>query len=215
LKSGGNDSHAIVLEQAFGPFDLLRGLAWVFGGYLGVTILGLVVGPRVFKKELVRLSALGVYAVAARLLDALVAECILHALSDHFLALAGVGTLVVFAAGVPTEALQALFGIAGTGIALLALIILGNPATGVWRSSSGAGDAGRDPDLPRASGCGVPRIPAFAGPKRIANPNFRVVKRAEGLRKGASPRERLCRLSGDDPSARGSGYPIGTAVIMA
>jgi hypothetical protein len=131
LKSAGNDSHATVLEQAFGPFDLQRGLAWVFGGYLGVTILGLVVGPRVFKKELVRLSALGVYAVAARLLDALVAECILHALSDHFLALAGVGTLVVFAAGVPTEALQALFGIAGTGIALLALIILGNPATGV------------------------------------------------------------------------------------
>ncbi len=69
MKSGGNDSHAIVLEQAFGPFDLLRGLAWVFGGYLGATILGLVVGPpRVFKKELVRLSALGVYAAAARLL---------------------------------------------------------------------------------------------------------------------------------------------------
>jgi len=105
----------------------------VFGGYLGATILGLVVGPasRGFRPELARVSALAAYAVAAGLLGALVAEPVLHALSDHFLALAGVGMPVVFAAGVATEALQALFGIAGTGIALLALIILGNPATGV------------------------------------------------------------------------------------
>ncbi len=39
--------------------------------------------------------------------------------------------LIVFAAAAATEALQALFGIAGTGIALIAFIVLGNPATGV------------------------------------------------------------------------------------
>jgi AAA domain len=77
------------------------------------------------------LASRAVYAIAAGLLGALVAEPILHALSDHFLALAGIGMLTVFAAAAATEALQALFGIAGTGIALLALIILGNPATGV------------------------------------------------------------------------------------
>jgi hypothetical protein len=108
-------------------------LAWVFGGYLGATILGLVVGTksRGLHRALARLSALAVYAVAAGLLGALVAEPILHALSGHFLPLAGVGMLIVFAAAALTEALVALFGIAGTGIALVALILLGNPATGV------------------------------------------------------------------------------------
>jgi hypothetical protein len=45
--------------------------------------------------------------------------------------LAGVGMMIVFAAAAATEALQALFGIAGPAIALLAFIVLGNPATGV------------------------------------------------------------------------------------
>ena len=143
---------AQVLERAFGGIGLRvqdarplaagdpRGLsifyavlAWVFGGYLGATILGLVVGQasRGWRKQLARLSALAVYAVAAGLLGALVAEPILNALSDHFLALAGVGMMIVFAAAAATEALQALFGIAGPAIALLAFIVLGNPATGV------------------------------------------------------------------------------------
>jgi len=143
---------AQVLEHAFGGIGLRvqdvrplaagdpRGLsifyavlAWTFGGYLGATIVGLMVGTASsgLRRELVRLSALALYAVAAGLLGALVAEPILEALSGHFLALAGVGMLVVFAAAALTEALGALFGIAGTGIALAALILLGNPATGV------------------------------------------------------------------------------------
>ena len=143
---------AQVLERAFGGMGLRvqnvrplaagdpRGLsifyavlAWTFGGYLGATIVGLVVGTasRGVRRELVRLSALALYAAAGGLLGALVAEPILHALSNHFLALAGIGMLVVFAAAALTEALQALFGIAGAGIALVALILIGNPATGV------------------------------------------------------------------------------------
>lgn len=108
-------------------------LAWTFGGYLGATVVGLVVGTKTrgVRRELIRLSALALYAVAGGLLGAVVAEPILHALSNHFLALAGIGMLVVFAAAALTEALVALFGIAGTGIALVALILIGNPATGV------------------------------------------------------------------------------------
>jgi hypothetical protein len=143
---------AQVLEQAFGGTGLRvqnvrplaagdpRGLsifyavlAWTFGGYLGATIVGLTVGAatRGVRRELIRLSAMALYAVAAGFLGALVAEPILHALSDHFLALAGVGMLVVFAAAALTEALQALFGIAGPAIALFVLIVIGNPGTGV------------------------------------------------------------------------------------
>ncbi len=152
VASAASPAVAQVLQRAFGGVGLRvqdvrplaagdpRGLsifyavlAWVFGGYLGATILGLVIGQasRGWRQELARLSALAVYAVAARLLGALVAEPILHALSDHYLALACVGMLVVFAAAAATEALQALFGIAGPAIALLAFIVLGNPATGV------------------------------------------------------------------------------------
>jgi hypothetical protein len=152
VASAASPAVAQVLQRAFGGVGLRvqdvrplaagdpRGLsifyavlAWVFGGYLGATILGLVIGQasRDWRQELARLSALAVYAVAARLLGALVAEPILHALSDHYLALACVGMLVVFAAAAATEALQALFGIAGPAIALLAFIVLGNPATGV------------------------------------------------------------------------------------
>jgi len=143
---------AQVLEQAFGGIGLRvqnvrplaagdpRGLsifyavlAWTFGGYLGATIVGLTVGTssRGLRRELARLSALALYAVAAGFLGAAVAEPILHALSDHFLALAGVGMLVVFAAAALTEALQALFGVLGPAIALVVLVIVGNPATGV------------------------------------------------------------------------------------
>jgi hypothetical protein len=143
---------AQVLEQAFGGIGLRvqdirplatgdpRGLsifyavlAWVFGGYLGAFILGLVIGQksRGLHRALARLSALAVYSVAAGLLGALVAEPILNALSGHFLALAGIGMLIVFAAAALTEALQALFGMVGPAIALVALILLGNPATGV------------------------------------------------------------------------------------
>jgi hypothetical protein len=152
VASAASPAVAQVLERAFGGSGLRvlnvrplaagdpRGLsifyavlAWTFGGYLGATILGLVVGTttRGMRRELVRLSGLTLYAVAAGLLGALVAEPILHALSGHFLALAAVGMLVVFAAAVLTEALASLFGIAGPAIALVVLIILGNPSTGV------------------------------------------------------------------------------------
>lgn len=152
VASAASPAVAQVLEQAFGGIGLRvqnvrplaagdpRGLsifyavlAWTFGGYLGATIVGLTVGTssRGVRRELARLSALALYAVAAGFLGAVVAESILHALSDHFLALAGVGMLVVFAAAALTEALQAIFGILGPAIALLVLVIIGNPATGV------------------------------------------------------------------------------------
>ncbi len=55
---------------------------------------------------------------------------VLDALPGRVLALAGLGALVVFATGAFTLALQGLFGIVGVGLAILVVVVLGNPSAG-------------------------------------------------------------------------------------
>jgi uncharacterized phage infection (PIP) family protein YhgE len=57
---------------------------------------------------------------------------VLGALTGHFWQLSGIGTLVVFAAGASTVALQCLLGVVGIGIgiAILVFVVLGNPSAG-------------------------------------------------------------------------------------
>jgi uncharacterized phage infection (PIP) family protein YhgE len=60
----------------------------------------------------------------------LIVDTLLGALTGHFLALAGVGALLVFIAGAVTVALQELIGILGIGIAVVLFVVLGNPSSG-------------------------------------------------------------------------------------
>jgi hypothetical protein len=121
------------------PTDDARGLSpfyvvvgWLLGGYLGATILGLARGgmPRSRRLAVQRLAALAAYAVVSGLLGALVVQQLVGVLEGNTLGLAAAGALVVFATGAVTAALQSLLGVAGTALAILLFVALGNPASG-------------------------------------------------------------------------------------
>ena len=107
-------------------------VAWVFGGYLGATILSALGGAaaRGRRHAAQRIGALALYALLSGILGALVAGPIFGALPGHLLALMSIGALLVFATALTTSGLQTLLGMAGTAVALVAFLIVGNPASG-------------------------------------------------------------------------------------
>jgi hypothetical protein len=107
-------------------------VGWVVGGYLVAAILGIAGGARPANRHraLIRLGGLAIYALVSGCGGALIAETILSALAGHFVALWVFGTLLVFAVGAFTMALQVLFGTVGIGLAILLFVVLGNPSAG-------------------------------------------------------------------------------------
>jgi len=107
-------------------------IGWLIAGYFLAALLGLRAGrgastPRRLGRRLLLLAP---YSIAAGVAGMLIADTLLGALTGHFLALAGVGALLVFTAGAVTVALQELVGIAGIGIAVVLFVVLGNPSSG-------------------------------------------------------------------------------------
>jgi hypothetical protein len=116
-----------------------RGLAgyllvvgWIVGGYLGMTLLTRVLGSRARGgRGTATLTAwTAVYAVASAGLGVVLMDPLMGALTGHPWALLGAGTLIVFAAAMTAGALTSLFGIAGIVVAIVALVVLGNPTSG-------------------------------------------------------------------------------------
>lgn len=107
-------------------------LGWVVGGYLTATILNMSSGSKPANRHriVIRLGALGLYAIASGVAGAVIVGPVFDALSGHFWALAGIGTLVVFASAATSLALQTLLGMAGTGLTILLFVVLGNPSAG-------------------------------------------------------------------------------------
>jgi hypothetical protein len=124
-------------------------IGWIVGGYLMASILGIANGtrPSSVREAATRLLAIVPYAAASGLGGALIVDEMLGALTGHFLALWSLGVLVVAASAAATMAFEALLGIAGIGIVILAFVILGNPSAGgpyqpellpgFWRAISG------------------------------------------------------------------------------
>jgi ABC-type multidrug transport system permease subunit len=108
-------------------------IAWIFGGYFGATVLTTLRGTayRDRSHALARLGLLVAYSILSGVLGALIAGPIIGAFPDgHFWSVSASGTLIVFAVGAITMALQLLLGVVGTLIAILAFVILGNPSSG-------------------------------------------------------------------------------------
>ncbi|MFJ7156847.1 DUF3533 domain-containing protein [Streptomyces sp. NPDC101118] len=107
-------------------------VGWCVGGYLCAAILAISAGARPANsaRALIRLGALLLYAVVAGLLGAVIAGPVLDALPGSLMALWGLGTLLVFAVGALTLALQGLAGVIGIGLAILIVVVLGNPSAG-------------------------------------------------------------------------------------
>ncbi|MER5887551.1 DUF3533 domain-containing protein [Streptomyces sp. NPDC001941] len=107
-------------------------VGWCVGGYLCAAILAISAGARPANphRALIRLAALAVYSIAAGLLGSLIIGPVLGALPGSFLGLAALGALVVFAVGATTLAFQGIAGVVGIGLAILVIVVLGNPSAG-------------------------------------------------------------------------------------
>ncbi|MGW7468038.1 DUF3533 domain-containing protein [Streptomyces xantholiticus] len=107
-------------------------VGWCVGGYLCAAILAISAGARPANaaRAFIRLGVLLLYSITAGLLGTVIAGPVLDALPGSVRALWGLGTLLVFAVGAITLALQGLAGVIGIGLAILLVVVLGNPSAG-------------------------------------------------------------------------------------
>lgn len=107
-------------------------IGWCVGGYLCAAVLAISAGARPANgsRAAIRLGALALYSIAAGLGGTIIVGPALGALPGSVLGLWGLGTLVVFAVGATTLACQGLAGIVGIGLAILIIVVLGNPSAG-------------------------------------------------------------------------------------
>ncbi|MEV6262574.1 DUF3533 domain-containing protein [Streptomyces sp. NPDC051784] len=131
-------------------------VGWCVGGYLCASILAISAGTRPANRQraLIRTAVMALYSVAGGLGGAVIIGPVLGALPGSVWALAGLGALTVFAVGMTTLALEALTGIVGIGLAVLIIVVAGNPSAG------GAFPLPMLPDFWRAIG---PALPPGAG----------------------------------------------------
>ncbi|WP_175411223.1 DUF3533 domain-containing protein [Streptomyces sp. TRM64462] len=131
-------------------------VGWSVGGYLLASVLAISAGarPMNIQRATIRLAVLALSAILGGLGGALIVGPVLGALPGSVAALWGLGALVVFAVGALTLALQALTGIVGIGLAILIIVVAGNPSAG------GAFPYPMLPDFWRAIG---PAMPPGAG----------------------------------------------------
>lgn len=117
-------------SRSLSSFYLVVG--WCVGGYLCAAILAISAGVRPANgaRAVIRLTALALYSIAAGLAGAIVVGPVLGALPGSFAGLWGLGALIVFAVGAATLAFQGLMGIIGIGLAILLIVVLGNPSAG-------------------------------------------------------------------------------------
>ncbi|MFA4927582.1 MAG: hypothetical protein WC558_03645 [Patulibacter sp.] len=124
---------ALPPEDSNGLAGFYAVVSWMVGGYFGATLLGMVGRARSRNRRFAayRLGGMAGLGLASGLLSAVLLQHVIGVFGDaSFLSLTLIGALVVFAVGAATIAFQSLLGIAGTGIAVLLFVVLGNPSSG-------------------------------------------------------------------------------------
>jgi ABC-2 family transporter protein len=149
-------------------------IAWVFGGYIGATLIGLIGTPRSRsrKRATARIGALAGFGVVGGILSVVMLRACFDVFSGHVVALCAIAALTIFASGAATAGIQAAAGPAGTGLVILVFVILGNAASGgpfarpllpgLWRTIGGV--------LPPGAGVDLSRAALFFDGSRIAGP---------------------------------------------
>ncbi|WP_328539582.1 DUF3533 domain-containing protein [Streptomyces sp. NBC_00344] len=149
-------------------------VGWCVGGYLCASILAISAGSRAAngRRAVIRLASMALYSVAGGLGGAVIVGPVLGALPGSVLGLWGLGALAVFAVGAITLALQALTGVVGIGLAVLLVVIAGNPSAGgafplpmlppFWRAIG--------PWLPPGAGTWVARSIAYFDGNAVTGP---------------------------------------------
>ncbi|MFG2454925.1 DUF3533 domain-containing protein [Streptomyces sp. NPDC048512] len=107
-------------------------VGWCVGGYLCASILAISAGarPANLRRAVVRLLVMALVAIVGGLGGAVIVGPILGALPGPVCAFWGLGALITFAVGAATLGLQGLFGVVGIGLAILLVVIAGNPSAG-------------------------------------------------------------------------------------
>jgi len=107
-------------------------VGWCVGGYLCASILAISTGarPANLRRAVIRLVVMALVSIAGGLGGAVIVGPILGALPGSVLAFWGLGALITFAVGAATLALQGVFGVVGIGLAILLVVIAGNPSAG-------------------------------------------------------------------------------------
>jgi hypothetical protein len=138
-------------------------IAWVFGGYIGSTLIGLIGTPRSrsHARGAARIGALAGFSVVAGVLSVIALRASFGVFAGHVVALCAIAALTIFASGAATAGIQAAAGPAGTGLVILLFVILGNAASGgpfarpllpgLWRAIGGVLPPGASVDLSRSA----------------------------------------------------------------
>jgi hypothetical protein len=149
-------------------------IAWVFGGYIGATLIGLIGSPRstTRRRASARIGAFAGFGIVAGILSVVMLRASFGVFSGHVVALCAIGALTIFASGAATAGIQSAAGPAGTGLVILVFVILGNSASGgpfarpllpgLWRTIGGI--------LPPGAGVDLARSTLFFDGARIAGP---------------------------------------------
>jgi hypothetical protein len=149
-------------------------VAWVFGGYIGSTLIGLLGTPRSHSRRRAagRILALAAFSLIAGILSVVMMRACYGVFAGHVVAMSAVGVLTIFASAAGTAGIQAAAGPAGTGLVILTFVILGNAASGgpfarpllpgLWRTVGGV--------LPPGAGVDLARAALFFDGARIAGP---------------------------------------------
>jgi hypothetical protein len=138
-------------------------IAWVFGGYIGATLIGLIGSPRsaTARRGLARIGVLAGFGIVAGVASVVMLRACFDVFAGHVVAVCAIAALTIFASGVATAGIQAAAGPAGTGLVILVFVILGNAASGgpfarpllpgLWRTIGGVLPPGASVDLARAA----------------------------------------------------------------
>src|SRR5262245_46046167 len=138
-------------------------IAWVFGGYIAATLIGLIGSPRSTSRQraAARIGALAGFSILAGVLSVVMLRVCFGVFSGHVVALSAIAMLTVFASAAATAGIQAAAGPAGTGLVILVFVILGNAASGgpfarpllpgLWRTLGGLLPPGASVDLARSA----------------------------------------------------------------
>jgi hypothetical protein len=149
-------------------------IAWVFGGYIAATLIGLIGSPRdsSARRAAERMGALALFGILGGSLSVFMLRASFGLFSDHVVALCAIAALTIFATGAATAGIQAATGPAGTGLVILVFVILGNAASGgpfarpllpgLWRTLGGV--------LPPGAGVDLARSALFFNGERVAGP---------------------------------------------
>jgi hypothetical protein len=138
-------------------------IAWVFGGYIASTLIGLIGAPRSrsHARGAARIGALAGFSVVAGILSVVLMRACFGVFAGHVVAMCAIAALTIFASGAATAGIQAAIGPAGTAVVILLFVILGNAASGgpfarpllpgLWRTVGGVLPPGASVDLARAT----------------------------------------------------------------